>query len=181
MNNIMKLFSIFVVCILQVQIALSQQNQTTTEPTNVQRICKLNINPSLCISTLDLDPRSKNASAPELALISVDATSKKVNETLEYLISVRKNVTNAQDSTKYDACIKAYRTAVHMFLPAALADLKLKSRSYSRAASEMKSVVSVSDECQAQFAGSSPLTERNKVVHDIAGMSSDFIRYFYEN
>ncbi|ESQ48212.1 hypothetical protein EUTSA_v10022317mg [Eutrema salsugineum] len=178
MNNIMKLLSIVSVCI-KIQIALSQPNQPTPGPNSVRELCKLNIYPSLCITTLNHDPRSKNANGHGLALISVDATSKKMRQMLKYLISVRKNIKNRQDSTRYDTCIKAYDTAVHKFLPAELADLKLKR--FSQAMSEMKSVVSMPDYCEGQFPETSPLTDRIKAVHDIAGMSADIIRYLYGN
>lgn len=57
----MKLFSIFVV-FMQIQVALSSQPiRYATEPKPIQELCKFNINPSLCVSTLNLDPRSKNS------------------------------------------------------------------------------------------------------------------------
>lgn len=95
---------------------------------------------------------------------------------LEYLISVRKNIENFKN---YDNCIEAYNTTLHKILPVTLADLKHKK--FSKARYGMKNVVSAPDKCEAQFAGSSPLTGRNKIVHDIAGMSSDIIRYLYAN
>ncbi|CAL9221164.1 unnamed protein product [Arabidopsis halleri] len=80
----MKLFSIFVVFI-QIQIALSQPIRSTG-PKLIQVLCKSNIYPSLsCVSTLNLDSRSKNSNLRGLASISIDATSKK--STSCYIIS----------------------------------------------------------------------------------------------
>jgi len=60
-KTMMKLFSIFVV-FMQIQVALSSQPiRYATEPKPIQELCKFNINPSLCVSTLNLDPRSKNS------------------------------------------------------------------------------------------------------------------------
>lgn len=57
----MKSFYIFVVFI-QIQIALSQPIRSTTGSNKlIQVLCKSNIYPSLCDSTLNLDPRSKNS------------------------------------------------------------------------------------------------------------------------
>ena len=52
MNNFMKLFSIFL--FIQIQIALSQPNL-------IQQLCKTNRYQPLCVSTLNLDPRSKTS------------------------------------------------------------------------------------------------------------------------
>lgn len=114
-----------------------------------------------------------------LASISIDATSKKVHELLNYLISVSKSIKDREDLKKYKTCINEYGAAARRFLPAALADLK--AAKFSIAKSDMQSVVSVPDHCEAQFAGSSPLTGRNKAVHDIADMTADIIRYLFAN
>ncbi|CAA7015605.1 unnamed protein product [Microthlaspi erraticum] len=179
MNNIMKLFSIFVVFI-QIQIALSQPDQSPPIPnSDIGQLCRANIYPSLCLSTLNLDPRSKTATSVELSVISVDATSKKVNEMLEYLKSVNNNTKNGEDSTRYSICSQAYTMAAKDFLPFAYS--LLKDHSFVEARSEMLKVVSASDKCAAQFAGSSPLTQRIKVIHDTADMSADIMRYFIAN
>lgn len=113
-----------------------------------------------------------------LSVISVDATSKKVHEMLKYLKSV--NTKNVEDSTRYTICIQAYTMAVQNFLPAAYS--QLNNKSFFAARSEMIKVVSVSDKCEAQFAGSSPLTQqRNKDIHDIADTSADIMKYFIAN
>ncbi|AEE75910.1 Plant invertase/pectin methylesterase inhibitor superfamily protein [Arabidopsis thaliana] len=178
-KTMMKLFSIFVV-FMQIQVALSSQPiRYATEPKPIQELCKFNINPSLCVSTLNLDPRSKNSNLRELAWISIDATSNKVNKMLNYLISVSKNIKDREDLKKYKTCIDDYGTAARRFLPAALDDLK--AGFFSLAKSDMESVVSIPDHCEAQFGGSSPLTGRNKATHDIANMTADIIRYLFGN
>jgi len=115
----------------------------------------------------------------ELAWISIDATSNKVNKMLNYLISVSKNIKDREDLKKYKTCIDDYGTAARRFLPAALDDLK--AGFFSLAKSDMESVVSIPDHCEAQFGGSSPLTGRNKATHDIANMTADIIRYLFGN
>ncbi|EFH59305.1 hypothetical protein ARALYDRAFT_479186, partial [Arabidopsis lyrata subsp. lyrata] len=149
---------------------LSQPIRSTTGSNKlIQVLCKSNIYPSLCDSTLNLDPRSKNSNLRGLAPISIDATSKKVNELLNYLIFVSKNIKDREDLKKYKTCIDEYGTRARRFLPAALADLKAAN------------VVSIPDHCEAQFAGISPLTGRNKAVHDIAYMTADIIKYLFVN
>ncbi|CAH8374339.1 unnamed protein product [Eruca vesicaria subsp. sativa] len=179
MNNFMKLFSIFVLFI-QIQIALSQPNLSPPGPNLIQQLCKSNRYQTLCVSTLNLDPRSKTSDIQGLASISIDATTKKVNESLDYLTSVYKKINGGGrgDYERYGTCMEEYGAAANRFLPAALADLKAKK--YSLAMSDMKEVVSVPGICEDQFAGYSPLpvTQRNKAVHDIADMTADIIKTF---
>ncbi|CAH8260797.1 unnamed protein product [Arabidopsis lyrata] len=173
MNNFMNLFAVFVMFI-QIQIALSQAIQSPPGSNLVQQLCKRNRYQALCISTLNLDPRSKTSNLQGLASISLDATTKKFNVTLTYLISVLKNVTRREEFETYGTCIEEYGAAVDRFLPAVVADLKAKK--YSEAMSEMKDVVAKPGYCEDQFAGQSPLTARNKAVHDIADMTAGIIK-----
>ncbi|KAF8095451.1 hypothetical protein N665_0332s0033 [Sinapis alba] len=171
MNNFMKLFAVFL--FIQIQIALSQPNL-------IQQLCKKNRYEPLCVSTLNLDPRSKTSNLQGLASISIDATTKKTNETLTYLISVYRGIGGRrEDFEKYGTCIdQDYGASVDRYLPAALANLKAKK--YSGAIANMQSVVGATGDCQNQFAGHGPLllTQRNKAVHDIADMTSDIIKTF---
>ncbi|XP_010468223.1 PREDICTED: pectinesterase inhibitor-like, partial [Camelina sativa] len=172
-------FSIFFFLFIHIQIALSQPVWSDKVPQHVQVLCKNNIYPSLCVSTLNLDPRSKNSNIRGLASISMDATSKKVQEMLVYLIYSSKNIKDSEDLKKYKTCIDEYGSAARRFLPASLADLK--AGEFSVAKSDMKNVVLAINNCQAQFAGSSLLAGRNKVVDDIADMTADIIKYFFAN
>ncbi|CAN8269191.1 unnamed protein product [Cochlearia groenlandica] len=121
MNNLTKLFVIFFVFV-QIQTALSQViNQG---PNLIQQLCKRNRYQSLCVSTLTLDPKSKTSNLEGLASISIDATTKKVNESLDYFISVLKNITSREEFEMYGTCIEEYGAAVRRFLPVVLSDLK---------------------------------------------------------
>ncbi|CAN8270225.1 unnamed protein product [Cochlearia groenlandica] len=173
----MKLFSIFVV-LIQIQIALSQSIKTPSGPNLVQQLCKTNRYQSLCISTLNLDPRSKTSNLQGLAWIAVDATSKKVNETQQHLIAVFRTISDRAAYERYGTCIDTdYGAAINDYLPAVWADLKAKK--YTQAISDMKSIVSAADDCEAQFPrGTSPETGRNKATHDLADMTSDIIKTF---
>ncbi|CAF2154532.1 hypothetical protein HID58_003171 [Brassica napus] len=50
----------------------------------------------------------------------IDATTKKTNETLNYLISVYKNLVGREEYEIYGTCMKEYDAAIDRFLPAAL-------------------------------------------------------------
>ncbi|CAH2053494.1 unnamed protein product [Thlaspi arvense] len=181
MNNFMKLFAIFVLFI-QIQIVLSQNPHPVSAPgpNLIQQLCKRNRHQSLCVSTLNLDPRSKTSNLQGLASISIDATSKKVNETIQYLISVMKDLGGGREGfERYGTCIEGYGASIRRFLPAALADLKAKK--YSQAVSDINDVVIQAPvTCQQQFPGKGPvpLTERNQATHDIADMTADIIKTF---
>ncbi|CAH2053493.1 unnamed protein product [Thlaspi arvense] len=180
MNSFMKSFAIFVL-LIQMQIALSQNSQPILSPPGpnlIQQLCKRTRHESLCVSTLNLDPRSKTSDLQGLASISVDATTKKVNETQNYLLSVFKSIGRREEYEMYGTCIEVYGAAISRFLPAVLADLKAKK--YSQALTDINEVVTVPDTCEDQFAGYSPLplTARNKATHEIADVTSDIIKTF---
>ncbi|XP_010468224.1 PREDICTED: pectinesterase inhibitor-like [Camelina sativa] len=176
MNNFTKLFAIFLVFI---QIAFSQAIQSNPVSIAAQQLCKKTRYQALCISTLSLDPRSKTSSVQEFAGIAVDATTKKVKEMQQYLISVLRKIRLREDFERYGTCIEEYGAAIDRFLPAVVAALKAKK--YSVAMSQMNEVVSKPGYCEDQFAGKSPLTGRNKAVHDIADMTTDIIKTISTN
>ncbi|KAG2317735.1 hypothetical protein Bca52824_020857 [Brassica carinata] len=171
MNNFMKLFAIF--WLIQFQIALSQ-------PNIIQQLCKRNRYQPLCVSTLNLDPRSKTSDLQGLASISIDATTKKTNETLTYLIDALQHTGGDRAAfEKYGTCVdQDYGASTDRYLPAALANLKAKK--YSAAIANLQDVMGASGDCENQFAGSCPLpvSQRNKAVHDIADMTTDIIKTF---
>ncbi|VVA97948.1 unnamed protein product [Arabis nemorensis] len=171
MNNFMKLFAIFVV-LIQIQSALSQPNQL------IQQLCKKTLYQALCVSTLNLDPRSKTSNLQGLGSISIDATRKKVNETLTYVISVFGDTRGREDYERYGTCIEEFGASVRRFLPAASADLKAKR--YVQAVSNMKDVLLAPKVCGDQWPTEYPLelARRNKDVHDIAAMTIDIIKTF---
>ncbi|KAL1214432.1 Pectinesterase inhibitor [Cardamine amara subsp. amara] len=176
MNTFMNLFAIFVVFI-QIQISLSQSVQSPPEPNLIQQLCKRNRYQTLCISTLNDDPRSKTSNLKGLASISIDATTKKVNGTLQYYVGVLRTITDRALFEMYGTCIEEYGAAIDRFLPAAVANLKAKK--YSETMSNMKDVVAKPVNCDAQFPTTgSPVAARNKVVHDIADMTGDIIKTF---
>ncbi|KAL0857394.1 hypothetical protein Bca101_062548 [Brassica carinata] len=171
MNNFMKLFAIFL--LIQFQIALSQ-------PNIIQQLCKRNRYQPLCVSTLNLDPRSKTSDLQGLASISIDATTKKTNETLTYLIDALQHTGGDRAAfEKYGTCVdQDYGASTDRYLSAALANLKAKK--YSAAIANLQDVMGASGDCENQFAGSCPLpvSQRNKAVHDIADMTTDIIKTF---
>ncbi|XP_010505073.1 PREDICTED: pectinesterase inhibitor-like [Camelina sativa] len=175
MNNFTKLFAIFLVFI---QIAFSQAIQSNPVSIAAQQLCKKTHYQALCISTLNLDPRSKTSNVQEFAWIAVDATTKKVKEMQQYLISVLRKISLREDFERYGTCIEEYGAAIDRFLPAVVAALKAKN--YSEAI-QMNEVVSKPGYCEDQFAGNSPLTGRNKAVHDIADMTTDIIKAISTN
>ncbi|EOA32082.1 hypothetical protein CARUB_v10015329mg [Capsella rubella] len=168
MNHFTKLFAIFLVFI-QIQIALSQSLE--------QKVCQKNRYQALCYSTLNLNPRSKTSNVQGFAWIAVDATTKKVNEMQQYLVSILKNISDRGDFERYGTCVEEFGAAIDRFLPAVVAGLK--AGKYSEALSQMREVVAKPGYCQQQFAGIagiSELTNRNKAVHDIADMTTDIMK-----
>ncbi|CAG7879368.1 unnamed protein product [Brassica rapa] len=171
MNNFMKFFAMFL--FIQTQIALSQQNL-------IQQLCQKNRYEPLCVSTLNLDPRSKTSDLQGLASISIDATTKKTNETLTYLANCLDRTGGDRAAfEEYGTCVdQDYGASIDRYLPGALANLKAKK--YSAAIANLQDVMDATGDCENQFAGSCPLpvSQRNKAVHDIADMTTDIIKTF---
>lgn len=118
--------------------------------------------------------------ASGLASISIDATTKKTNETLTYLANCLDRTGGDRAAfEEYGTCVdQDYGASIDRYLPGALANLKAKK--YSAAIANLQDVMDATGDCENQFAGSCPLpvSQRNKAVHDIADMTTDIIKTF---
>ncbi|XP_010524588.1 PREDICTED: pectinesterase inhibitor-like [Tarenaya hassleriana] len=159
---------------LQISTAISEPAMAPAGPNLIQQVCSHTSFPKLCVSSLSSDPSNVASNLQGLASISIGVVSKKANETMQYLVEEIAKIRERGDFERYGSCIEEYAAVIDRFLPAASAHLK--AQRYSDAITVMIDVSKSSQHCEEQFAGKSPLSERDLTVHDLAVNSADVIK-----
>lgn len=140
----------------------------------IQETCKHTDNYSLCVSSLESDPRSSNADIKALALISVELVLAKANETLWHVGDLFKKVSDPALYRFYGTCIEEYRAIVERQIPEAIG--ALQSGDFLVSENNVEAAATHADNCKEQFAGEAqPFTDQNKTVHDLSLVTSSII------
>lgn len=141
----------------------------------IDETCKKTKNYSLCVSTLESDPRSATTDPAGLANISLEILRGKANATLREAIKLYTGA--GSDPVVYQfygTCIDVYLVSVTRLLPNAARELG--SKKFSEARGDVTEVASNAQTCGRQFVGrSDPIISPNADVHDLATVVSDII------
>lgn len=139
----------------------------------IVRICRQTPFYDLCISSLKSKPQSSGADVTELALIMVDVLKTKATETLNHINGLLHG--NPKLKRPLRSCADNYRAVIEGDVLVAVEALqkgnpKFAEQSANDAANEAGS-------CEDGFSGGgSPLTEKNKAVHDVAAVAAAIVR-----
>ncbi|KAL5541494.1 hypothetical protein UlMin_009204 [Ulmus minor] len=139
----------------------------------IQQTCKKTPNYDLCVSTLRSDSRSSNSDVVGLALIMVDFVGAKAKETMKNIkLLLNKNPGNKKKALS--SCADNYRAVIEGDIPEAIQ--ALKTGDYKFAEQGTNDVSKEADSCEDNFQGSYPLTNMNKLVHDLASIAAAITR-----
>ncbi|KAF4354318.1 hypothetical protein G4B88_007447, partial [Cannabis sativa] len=152
----------------------------------IESTCKQTPNYNLCISSLQSDPRSSKATNVEgLGLVMVDVVKSKAQATLDRINQLLKQQKSSSTSTgtttstlkqALDHCALNYGAILNGDIPQATeaftkGDFKFAQQGSDDAANE-------ANLCENEFtpSGSSPITQMNKDVHDVALVTSSMAK-----
>ncbi|KAM6565748.1 hypothetical protein CsatA_024876 [Cannabis sativa] len=188
MKNIIAMYSFAVVFVI---FSLTFSPQLTHCRPNklddlIESTCKQTPNYNLCISSLQSDPRSSKATNVEgLGLVMVDVVKSKAQATLDRINQLLKQQKSSSTSTgtttstlkqALDHCALNYGAILNGDIPQATeaftkGDFKFAQQGSDDAANE-------ANLCENEFtpSGSSPITQMNKDVHDVALVTSSMAK-----
>ena len=160
--------------IFLVHVASTQCAALPPDGDLIVRICRQTPFYDLCISSLKSKPQSSGADVTGLALIMVDELKTKATETLNHVNGLLHG--NPRLKRPLRSCADKYRAVIGGDIPEAVEALqkgnpKFAEQGANDAADEAGS-------CEDGFSGSggSPLTEKNKAVHDVAAVAAAIVR-----
>ncbi|XP_057958254.1 cell wall / vacuolar inhibitor of fructosidase 1-like [Malania oleifera] len=172
-----KKFIIFLLYPLLLSIATTLPLAHCRDLNLIRSTCKQTPNYALCVSTLCSNPKSSAAGdVASLTLIMVDAVKAAASDALNLINqltrkgsrdpAVRKNLADCAD--EYDAILKAdVPVAVEALTKG---DYKFAEEGATDAANE-------AEFCEKGFGqGRSPLTRKNKRVHDLGAVTASMVR-----
>ncbi|PON93147.1 Pectinesterase inhibitor domain containing protein [Trema orientale] len=141
----------------------------------IQKTCKQTPNYDLCVSSLQSDPRSSNADVRGLALIMVDVLTAKARETLNHIHELLEQSPKPDQKQPLSCCNNYYEAILEGDVPEAIEALTKGNYKFAEQGSDDAAIEA--ELCEKKFAsGTSPLTDMNKVVHDVAAVTAAMTR-----
>ncbi|KAJ0965818.1 hypothetical protein J5N97_026956 [Dioscorea zingiberensis] len=141
----------------------------------IQNTCKNTQNPSFCVSTLQSDKRSINVTTVDaLAGISLGITVSDAESTLSTINDLAEKSPGTALEEDLHVCAQLYSNAIDDLHDAID---QLNSKEYDAAATTVDQAGDAPDSCEAAFTDGvkSPVTDRDKRVTDLCGLSVDLL------
>ncbi|GFZ13879.1 hypothetical protein Acr_24g0000690 [Actinidia rufa] len=140
----------------------------------IRATCKSTNNFTLCVSTLQSDPRSFKADVKGLAHITLEIVLSKAKQTLTAIGNLFKNTMDPVLFRKYGTCILQYNRTVSSTLPQAIKALETNDNGASKQGAQ-DAATSVQT-CGVQSASNEfPVSTQNKLVQDLALVAKSII------
>nr|WPJ73843.1 cell wall invertase inhibitor 1 [Morus alba] len=150
------------------------QSRASLASNVIEQTCKRTPNYNLCVSSLRSDPRSSDADVRGLALIMVGVIEAKAKETLSHIKGLIKASPKRDERQPLSSCADYYNAIITADVPQATQ--ALKTGNYKFAEQGTDDAKNEADFCEKSFSGRSPLTEMNKLVHDVAAIAAAMTR-----
>ena len=176
-KSLVSLSLIFLVAFYWVSFlaVLSQCRVLSMNSDLIEKTCKQTPNYNLCVSSLQSDPRSSKANVQGLALIMVDVVAAKTKETLNHIYKLLKQSPKPDHQLSLSYCANNYEAVLKGDIPEAIEALRTGNYKFAEQGSD--DAANEVDLCENKFLpGTSPLTDMNKVVHDVAALTAAITR-----
>ncbi|TQD73173.1 hypothetical protein C1H46_041302 [Malus baccata] len=154
------------ICLVLVFLPLSHCRRAVIFPMDanlIDQTCKKTPNYNLCVSSLKSDPRSVKADVASLGFITVDIAKDKATDTANRINELLKQSPSDQ---RLKTCATFYHTILVADVPEASQGFKLGNPKF--AGQGMNDAADAAEACEKEFSSKSPLTDKNKVVHDLS-------------
>lgn len=137
----------------------------------IDQTCKKTPNYNLCVSSLKSDPRSGKAGVAGLGFITVDIAKDKATDAANRINELLKQSPSDQ---RLKTCATFYHTILVADVPEASQGFKLGNPKFAEQG--MNDAADAAEACEKEFSSKSPLTDKNKVVHDLSSIAAAIAR-----
>ncbi|KAM1086488.1 hypothetical protein ACFX2B_011988 [Malus domestica] len=162
------------ICLVLVFLPLSHCRRAVIFPMDanlIDQTCKKTPNYNLCVSSLKSDPRSVKADVAGLGFITVDIAKDKATDTANRINELLKQSPSDQ---RLKTCATFYHTILVADVPEASQGFKLGNPKFAEQG--MNDAADATEACEKEFSSKSPLTDKNKVVHDLSSIAAAIAR-----
>ncbi|KAB2083718.1 hypothetical protein ERO13_A05G275500v2 [Gossypium hirsutum] len=142
----------------------------------IERTCKQTPFYDLCIWSLKSNPESRDASVKKLAQIMVDSLKTKATETLDLIDELLQDglALDPEMQKALTSCAERYNVIIRGDVPEI--NEALKTGDYKFAAKGANDAAIEANSCEIEFSTKSPLTDMNKVVHDVSVVAASIVK-----
>ncbi|CAI9096881.1 OLC1v1033123C1 [Oldenlandia corymbosa var. corymbosa] len=95
-------------------VTIAQQENSSTNDDDLQRICSMTNYPPLCFQSYKADPRTPGADLKTLAQIAIDFSKPRAQSALDLVTGLHKNATDKTLATVLGLCVKNYTQSVEL-------------------------------------------------------------------
>ncbi|KAE8668499.1 hypothetical protein F3Y22_tig00112305pilonHSYRG00176 [Hibiscus syriacus] len=142
----------------------------------IERTCRQTPLYDLCIWSLKSSPDSRDANVKKLAQIMVDSLKTRATETLDLIDEL------LQDGLALDpamqkaltSCAERYNVIIKGDVPEI--NEAFKTGNYKFAEKGANDAAVEANSCEIEFPAKSPLTDMNKVVHDVSVVAASIVK-----
>ncbi|XP_022718323.1 cell wall / vacuolar inhibitor of fructosidase 1-like [Durio zibethinus] len=142
----------------------------------IERTCKQTPFYDLCIWSLKSNPESCNADVKKLAQIMVDSLKTKATDTLDLIDELLEDGLALDPAMRraLTSCAERYNVIIRADVPEITE--ALKTGNYKFAEKGTNDAAIEANSCEMEFPGKSPLTDMNKVVHDVSVVAASIVK-----
>ncbi|XVE87251.1 hypothetical protein DITRI_Ditri18aG0101500 [Diplodiscus trichospermus] len=142
----------------------------------IEKTCRQTPFYDLCIWSLKSNPESRDADVKKLAEIMVDSLKTKATETLDLIDEL------LQDGLALDpamqkaltSCAERYNVIIKGDVPEIIEAIKTGNYKFAERGTNDAAVEANS--CEMEFPDKSPLTDMNKLVHDVSVVAASIVK-----
>ncbi|KAM1066321.1 hypothetical protein ACFX2H_021493 [Malus domestica] len=161
-------------CLVLIFLPLSHCSRAVIFPMDanlIDQTCKKTPNYNLWVSSLKSNLRSTKADMAGLGFITVDMAKAKATDTANRINELLKQSPNDQT---LKSCATFYHTILVADIPEASQGFKLGNPKFAEQG--MNDAAGAAEACEKEFSGKSPLTDKNKVFHDLSSITATIAR-----
>ncbi|KAM0965822.1 hypothetical protein FF1_021775 [Malus domestica] len=167
MKNLIPLALTFLIQISLLPVSQCRPVYVPNDATLIDQTCQKTPDHNLCVSSLRSDPRSSSADVKGLGIIMVDVVKGKATDTLNQINDLLKQ---RPGDKSLSSCAEVYNTVITADVPEASQGFSLGNPKFAEQG--MNDAAGEAVSCENGFSGSSPLTDKNKSVHDVAAVAA---------